>query len=149
MPQQDSPRFRRATRIDIPAMSKIRLSVTENILSDPMRVTQEMYEDFLDRSGRGWVAEQDGAILAFCYADKVNASIWALFVSPVQEGKGLGQALLKRAVDWLFEIGHDRIHLSTGADTRADRFYLAQGWTRTPLSATDIEYALSRPPGRR
>jgi hypothetical protein len=41
-----------------------------------------MYEDFLDQSGRGWVAEIEGEIVAFCYADKPNASIWALFVRP-------------------------------------------------------------------
>jgi GNAT superfamily N-acetyltransferase len=145
MPRKYEPLFRRATRADIPAMSRIRLSVTENTLSDPTRVTREMYEDFLEQSGRGWVAEHEGEVLAFCYADKVNASIWALFVQPGHEGQGLGQALLRQAVDWLFETGHDCVHLTTGADTRADRFYSAQGWMRTPLSATDVKYSLSRP----
>lgn len=28
-------------------MSKIRLAVTENALSDPSRITQQMYEDYL------------------------------------------------------------------------------------------------------
>jgi GNAT superfamily N-acetyltransferase len=103
-----------------------------------------MYEDFLEQSGRGWVVEDKGEILAFCYADKVNASIWALFVSPGHEGHGFGQSLLGLAVDWLFEIGHDCIHLTTGANTRADRFYSEQGWTRAPLGSTDIRYSLSR-----
>jgi GNAT superfamily N-acetyltransferase len=144
MPQKYNPLFRRATSTDIPAMSRIRLCVTENTLSDPTRITHAMYEDFLEKSGRGWVAENAGEILAFCYADKVNASIWALFVSPGHEGHGFGQTLLKLAVDWLFEIGHDCIHLSTGANTRADRFYAQQGWTRAPVSATDIGYSLTR-----
>jgi GNAT superfamily N-acetyltransferase len=91
--------FRRATSAYIPAMSRIRLCVTENALSDPGRITKEMYEDFLERAGRGWVAENAGEILAFCYADKVNASIWALFVSPEHEGHGLGKSLLKLDVD--------------------------------------------------
>jgi GNAT superfamily N-acetyltransferase len=137
--------FRLATSADIPAMSGIRLSVTENVLSNPARVTNEMYEDFLERSGRGWVAENKGEIVAFCYADKVNASIWALFVRPGHEGRGLGQTLLKQAVDWLFELGHDCVHLTTGANTRADRFYLQQGWVRTPVSSTEIAYSLARP----
>jgi GNAT superfamily N-acetyltransferase len=85
------PSFRRATSDDILAMSRIRLSVTENTLSDPRRVTDEMYEDFLDQSGRGWVAESEGEIVAFCYADKLNASIWALFVRPGHEGRGLAK----------------------------------------------------------
>lgn len=125
-------------------MSGIRLCVTENTLSDPTRITQEMYEDFLEKTGRGWVAEDDGAVLGFCYADKVNASIWALFVSPEHEGHGLGQFLLKLAVDWLFEIGHDCVHLTTGANTRADRFYLEQGWMRTLVSSTNVAYSLPR-----
>ena len=124
-------------------MSQIRLSVTENVLSDPGRVTEAMYEDFLEKSGRGWIAECNGEVAAFCYADKVNASIWALFVRPGHEGQGLGKALLKRAVDWLFEIGHDCVHLSTTADTRADRFYAAQGWLRRPLDSSEIAYSLN------
>jgi GNAT superfamily N-acetyltransferase len=125
-------------------MSRIRLSVTENVLSNPARVTNEMYEDFLERSGRGWVAEIAGEIVAFCYADKLNALIWALFVRPGYEGQGLGRGLLLQAVDWLFEMGHHTVHLTTGANTRADRFYAAQGWMRKPISSTDVEYALSK-----
>jgi GNAT superfamily N-acetyltransferase len=139
-----NPVFRRAVSADIPAMSKIRLAVTENILSDPTRITVEMYEDYLEKSGRGWVAESADEIVAFCYADKINASIWALFVRPGHEGRGLGKALLLQAVDWLFEAGHERVHLTTGADTRADRFYAAQGWERNPVGAFDIGYSLAR-----
>lgn len=134
--------IRQANSIDIPEMSRIRLLVTENVLSDPRRVTEEMYEDFLERSGRGWVAESAGEIVAFCYADKINASIWALFVRPGHEGRGLGKSLLGQAVNWLFEIGHDCVCLSTSANTRADRFYAAQGWLRQPVSASEIAYSI-------
>jgi GNAT superfamily N-acetyltransferase len=137
--------LRHATSADIPSMSMLRLSVSENTLSDPSRITNEMYEDFLERSGRGWVAEREGQILAFCYANKVNASIWALFVRPGNQGQGFGQSLLKLAADWLFDIGHDSIYLTTGANTRADRFYSKQGWTRAAVSATEVAYSLTRP----
>lgn len=138
------PFFRQAVAADIPAMSRIRLAVTENALSDPARITVAMYEDYLEKLGRGWVAESAGEIVAFCYADKVGASIWALFVRPGHEGRGLGKALLERAVDWLFEAGHDRVRLTTGANTRADRFYAAQGWDRQPVGDSDIAYTLAR-----
>jgi RimJ/RimL family protein N-acetyltransferase len=137
--------FRRATSADIAAMSRIRLAVRENTLSDPSRIPLDMYETYLERSGCGWVAEHRGEIIAFCYANKVNASIWALFVHPDHEGRGLGKRLLRLAVDWLFERGHDRIHLTTGANTRADRFYARQGWVRKPVSASEIAYSLSKP----
>lgn len=145
MPSKHVPSFRRTLRADIPAMSRIRLSVTENTLSDPARITPQMYEDFLERLGRGWVAEQDGDIVAFCYADKVDASIWALFVQPGYEGRGLAKSLLRLATDWLFELGHERIHLTTGAGTRADHFYAAQGWVREPTKGRDIAYSLLKP----
>ena len=145
MQANNDPFFRQANLTDIPAMSRIRLSVTENVLSDPTRITREMYEDFLEKSGRGWVAELGGDIAGFCYADKENASIWALFVSPGKEGRGLATSLLALAVNWLFDMGHERVHLSTGANTRADRFYAAQGWVRKPVSASEIAYSLARP----
>lgn len=145
MPSTHPALFRQANSSDIPAMSRIRLAVTENVLSDPRRATPAMYEDFLEKSGRGWVAECDGEIVAFCYADRMASSIWALFVLPGHEGRGLGKSLLERAVAWLFEIGHDTVHLSTTADTRADRFYAAQGWQRAPISATEVAYSLARP----
>jgi GNAT superfamily N-acetyltransferase len=126
-------------------MSRIRLAVTENALRDPTRITVAMYEDYLERSGRGWVAEPDGEIVGFSYADDVNASIWALFIEPGHEGLGLGKALLDQATAWLFERGHDHIRLTTGAGTRADRFYAARGWRREPVSATEIAYFLVRP----
>lgn len=141
--------LRRATHADIPAMSRIRLAVTENALSDPARITTAMYEDFLERSGRGWVAESAGVVVGFSYADDVNASIWALFVQPGQEGRGLGKALLDQATGWLFARGHAQVRLTTGAGTRADRFYAALGWQREPgsgqMSASEIAYTLARP----
>jgi GNAT superfamily N-acetyltransferase len=145
MPHSHDLLLRRATHTDIPAMSRIRLAVTENVLRDPTRITVAMYEDYLERSGRGWVAEADGAIVGFSYADNTNASIWALFIQPGQEGRGLGKALLAQATDWLFGQGHARVRLTTGAGTRADRFYAAQGWQREPMSESEIAYTLARP----
>jgi len=135
-------RLRRACGADIPAMSAIRLSVRENVLSDPDRVSLQMYEDYLDRDGRGWVAEIDGEIVGFSYADRKDASIWALFVSPRHEGRGLGKALLELAVAWLFELGHSRVTLGTTPGTRADRFYAALGWSRMPGHGREVEYVL-------
>ena len=144
MPANLRTHLRRACSADIPAMSAIRLSVTENVLLDPSRVTLQMYEDYLDRQGRGWVAEVDGVVAAFCYADREEASIWALFVSPPYEGQGLGKALLALAVAWLFDLGHGRIKLGTTPATRADRFYAAQGWTRLPGEGREVEYVLEK-----
>ncbi|WP_229419456.1 GNAT family N-acetyltransferase [Pseudoduganella dura] len=104
-----------------------------------------MYEDFLDEMSCGWVVEIDDKIVAFCYADKANAFILALFVRPGYEGRGFGQSLLKQSVDWLFGIGHKCAYLTTGLNTRADRFYSEQGRVRAPVSSMEVGYSLTKP----
>ena len=137
--------LRRAVVADIPAMSRIRLAVTENALSNPARITEAMYRDYLDELGRGWVAEEHGEIIGFACADRTDSSIWALFVDPAHEGRGAGKRLLRLAVDWLFEIGNAEIRLGTAANTRADRFYAAQGWTREDMKDNiEVWYRLRR-----
>jgi GNAT superfamily N-acetyltransferase len=145
---RSTPIFRQAGSADIPAMSRIRLSVTENVLSDPSRVTGQMYEDYLERTGRGWVAEIEGRVAAFCYADKHDGSIWALFVHPDYEGRGLAKHLLGLAADWIFALGHASARLDTGANTRADRFYARQGWERRVVSDAKVEYTLKQEDGK-
>jgi len=137
--------LRRATVDDIPAMSRIRLAVRENALSNPARITEQMYRDYLDALGRGWVAELEGEVVGFSYANCTDGSIWALFVDPAREGLGAGKRLLRLAVDWLFESGFDEVRLGTAAHTRADRFYAAQGWTREGMrDDVEVGYRLRR-----
>lgn len=135
-----------ATAADIDAMSAIRLAVTENVLRDPSRVTHQMYVDYLELLGRGWICRIDGVAAGFSYAASADHSIWALFVQPGMEGRGIGSELLRLAVDWLFAGGADMVKLGTGAGTRADRFYAAQGWQRgaEPAPGRDVAYTLSR-----
>ncbi|MYM39309.1 GNAT family N-acetyltransferase [Pseudoduganella sp. CY13W] len=129
-------------------MSAIRLAVRENMLSHPARITPQMYRDYLALLGRGWVAEFDGEIAGFSYADQADASIWALFIAPEHEGKGLGRALLQLATDWLFAQGHACLRLSTGAGTRAERFYAAQGWQREKQAGGDVYFCLPAQTGQ-
>ncbi len=127
-------------------MSAIRLAVRENVLSNPARVTPQMYRDYLDTLGRGWVCELDGEIVGFSYAAHEDASIWALFVQPAFEGRGIARRLLGLATDYLFSLGKQQVVLSTTADTRADRFYAAQGWTRgTMKDDVEVLFTLPRP----
>jgi GNAT superfamily N-acetyltransferase len=137
--------FREAACGDIPHMTRIRLAVTENVLRDPTRITPQMYADFLEKDGRGWVALVDGDIVAFSYANRIDGSIWALFVDPRFEGQGLGKALLARATGWLFSLGFTRVTLSTGTHTRAAQFYTRLGWRLASSSASDSVFALDVP----
>jgi GNAT superfamily N-acetyltransferase len=111
-------------------MAKIRLSVTENILRDPSKVTLQMYRDYLHLLGRGWVCCSGRKIVGFAYASRADASLWALFIKPGYEGRGIGRRLMAFAVDWLFALGHPSVTLSTGCGTRAERLYGKSGWVR-------------------
>jgi len=142
---ESHPTFRQASVHDIPAMSRIRLSVNENRLRDPTRITPQMYADFLEKDGRGWVAQVDGEIVAFSYANRIDGSIWALFVDPRFEGQGLGKQLLSLATDWLFSLGFRRVTLSTGTHTRAAQFYTRLEWRLASSSAGDSVFVLDGP----
>lgn len=136
---------RRATEADIPAIMEIRLAVKENVLSNPARVPPSLCVEYLDALGRGWVCELDGETIGFSYAAKADSSIWALFVRPGKEGLGAGKVLLKEAVDWLFSLGNQEVHLGTQANTRADQFYRMQGWTRGDMKdAVEVAYVLRK-----
>lgn len=137
--------FREADAADIPAIRVIRSAVKENTLSDPERIPAALIGQYLSTLGKGWVCELDGKIVGFSFAANQDDSIWALFVLPEFEGRGVGKALLARATGWLFDQGAESVTLGTAPDTRADRFYRAQGWTRGELRANgEVSYRLER-----
>lgn len=120
--------IRPATERDIADMHRVRTSVRENRLSDPARVQPGDYREMLSERGRGWVAEVDGSIVGFAVADRSRANVWALFVDPAFEGRGLGRRLHDVLLEWLFASSLDRVWLTTSPGTRAERFYRSAGW---------------------
>jgi len=138
--------LRPATPIDIATMHRIRLAVRENRLSDPTRVTPANYVRYVEETGASWVAEFEGSVAGFGIADRASRSLWALFVDPDFEGRGVGRALLQRLTDGLFEAGREPINLSTAPGTRAERMYLAAGWARiSELPTGEVWLARTRP----
>lgn len=126
-------------------MHRVRLAVRENTLSDPNRITEADYVAGIEQSGRTWVVEAQGEIVAFATGYE-SGSIWALFVHPDHEGRGHGTALHSAVVGWLWSLGHGHIWLTTGPGTRAERFYVSRGWRPCgAASGGDIRLALHRP----
>lgn len=121
--------IREATLKDITEMQLIRNTVRENVLSNPALVTRQDYEDYLSEKGRSWVCVVDGALVGFAAVDLQNNNVWALFVKVGQEGKGYGKQLHDVMVNWYFAQSETPLWLSTDPGTRAERFYLRQGWT--------------------
>ncbi len=112
-------------------MHHIRLSVTENILSRPDLVTPEHYREMITTRGKGWVCVWDDQIVGFAIADLQENNVWALFVLPQYENRGIGRELQKRMLDWYFSKTTVPICLGTDPHTRAERFYLNSGWKET------------------
>jgi GNAT superfamily N-acetyltransferase len=123
-------KVRAATPEDIPAMMELRLSVHENQLSHPGQVTPEDCRRHVER-GQMWAWEEGGEILGIAASDCDTGWIWALFVRPGHEGRGIGRALFAIACDALIRAGFRTLTLSTDPDTRAARFYRAAGWRET------------------
>jgi GNAT superfamily N-acetyltransferase len=119
--------IRRATDADRERINEIRFAVKENILRDRSRVTHEMVTWFIENPGI-WLWEEDGRVLGFSAADTRDGTIFALFIDPEHEGRGIGRALFARALDSLREAGHKTGSLTTQPGSRADRFYQAAGW---------------------
>jgi GNAT superfamily N-acetyltransferase len=131
MPRMPPPSpIRRATRADMPRIAEIRFAVRENRLSDASTVTAEMVAWFIDHPGI-WLWDEDGLVKGFTAADTRDGSVWALFIDPAHEGRGIGQALFAVACDVLRGVGHRVGTLRTGEGTRAERFYRTCGWTVT------------------
>ena len=124
-----SHHIRRALDQDHPRITEIRDSVSENKLGEASRgAVNSDYPWFRDNPGV-WVWEQDGVILGFSAADTRNGSIWALFVAPGHERRGIGRALFEKSLDVLRQDGHRTAwlrpepagHLLAGVDVKERR----------------------------
>ena len=118
----------KATRDDIPRIFEIRAAVRENRLSDPSLVTPTLCEWFIENSVI-WLWVENGCVKGFSAGDPRDGSIFALFIDPAYEGRGIGQKLLPLACQTLKAAGYETATLATAPATRAERFYRRDGWT--------------------
>jgi GNAT superfamily N-acetyltransferase len=85
--------------------------------------------------GRIWLAERDGRLVgcvAIVAADVRTAQLRWFLVEPSARGAGLGTRLLREAVAFCRERGHERIFLWTvSALEAAARLYRAAGFRKT------------------
>jgi len=125
-----------AVQSDIAGMHRVRLAVRENRLTSSA-ITEKHYVPAIEETGRGWVAEENGIVLGFAVGNKTTGNIWALFVDPDQDGRGLGSLLHAAMVSWLFEQGLPRLWLGTRPAARR-AWRLAVGPT-SPLTSTGYQ----------
>lgn len=123
--------FREARIEDIPQIQIVRNAVTENTLSNPDLVPDKDVADYISNRGKGWVCEIDKTIVGFAIVSITDNNVWALFIQPGFDKKGIGKKLHDDMMDWYFSQTNISIWLSTTPGTRAEHFYRKAGWIAT------------------
>lgn len=137
--------FREAIIDDVKQIQTVRNAVKENTLSNPDLVTNQDYEDFLFKRGKGWVCEISNEIVGFAIIDMKENNVWALFVTPNFENKGIGKKLHNIMLDWYFNQSTTNIWLGTAFNTKAEKFYPTMGWTKIGLHGTkEVKFEMTK-----
>ena len=119
---------------DADEMFDVRTSVRENHLSlgqlAYLGISRETLPGMLRGTGRGWVARDGDALVAFAMADSSEATVFAMFVRASHEDMGFGRLLMNEAESWLYSEGCTEVWLLTDPDpnVRANGFYRHLGW---------------------
>lgn len=136
--------FREATIEDIPRMQVVRNLVKENVLSDPSYVTDQDCKEYITVRGKGWVCEVENTIIGFAIADLKDHSIWALFIQPEYEGRGIGKTLHNIMLRWYFSNSEESLWLTTAPKTRAENFYRKAGWKEVGFTKSgEVKFELT------
>lgn len=120
----------------------MRNSVKENQLSNPSLIPDELVEEFITKRGKGFVCEIDKKIVGFSIVDFVENNVWALFILPDFEGKGIGKKLHQLMLDEYFSQTKETIWLSTAANSRAELFYKKQGWKNAGFHGNEVKFEM-------
>ena len=136
--------YREAEIADITQMQFVRHAVKENRLSDPAFVPDKDVEEYMTKRGKGWVCETDKTIVGFAMVDLIENNVWALFVHPDFEARGIGKKLHRIMMDWYFVQTKEKIWLGTEPKSRAEKFYRMQGWKEVGVHGKgEIKFEMS------
>ncbi len=137
--------YREAQVADIEQIQVVRNAVKENVLSNPALVSDEDVEIYLTKRGKGWVCVNDNVVIGFSIADLTDHNIWALFVHPLHEAKGIGKKLHDLMLDWYFKQTNETVWLGTSPNTRAETFYRKQRWKEVGLHGkNEIKFEMKK-----
>ncbi len=144
-----SIQIRPAETGDVAGIFNVRTSVNENALSvaelADMGITPESVTAMIAAEPCAWVALEGETIIGFSMIDQEDASLFAAFVLPSHEGRGVGRTLVSEAEKHLF-ARHAACWLETGRTTRAAGFYRRLGWSNEQDAGNgDIRLEKRRP----
>lgn len=133
----------RPARIDdVGAMFHVRTAVKENAMTAAelagIGVTPESISQAVGGTPCSWVATVHGEVVGFAMVDLDSACLFALFVLPEHEGRGIGTGLTQACEQALFQQ-HECAWLETARTSRAAGLYRHLGWgDETDLGGGDI-----------
>ena len=144
-----TPEIRGASVADVGAMFKVRASVGENTMTaaelSAIGVTPEAIAQAISGAPCAWVATVDKEVIGFAMVDFDDACLFALFVLPEYEGRGIGTRLTQICELALFQQ-HTKAWLETANASRAAQFYRHLGWgSEVDAGDGDIRMEKNRP----
>lgn len=133
---------RAAQLSDIDSIFDVRTSVVENHLSreemQQMGINESVVADMIKQSRCAWVATVNDNVIGFSMILPDDGCLFAAFVLPEYEGRGIGRSLVKLAEHELFKR-HEIAWLETDKNSRAAQFYVQLGWgNKKNINDTDI-----------
>lgn len=133
---------RAAQLSDIDSIFDVRTSVVENHLSreemQQMGINESVVADMIEQSQCAWVATVNDNVIGFSMILPDDGCLFAAFVLPEYEGRGIGRSLVQLAENELFKR-HEIAWLETDKNSRAAQFYVQLGWgNKTNINDTDI-----------
>ncbi|RGE37269.1 N-acetyltransferase [Comamonas testosteroni] len=108
-------------------------------------VTPEAIALAIEGGPCAWVSTIDEEVVGFAMVDLDDACLFALFVLPEHEGRGIGTRLTQTCESALFGR-HPAAWLETAAGSRAARLYRHLGWgSEVEIGGGDIRLEKQRP----
>ncbi len=135
--------IRTARMTDVETIFDVRTSVTGNHLSrEDLRqrgITETVVADMIEKRLCAWVATENDKTIGFSMILPDEGSLFAAFVLPEYQGKGVGRRLVLLAEQELFK--HCEVAwLETDKNSRAAKFYLQLGWgNKKMINGNDIK----------
>lgn len=133
-----TPTIRRGTREDAPGVIALigRVFVEYGWIYDPATEVPDLLAfdaHYAAPHGAFWVVTEGARVVGSCGVDRrgAGAELHRLYLEPAQRGRGLGEALVARVLEWCRAKAIARVEL--WSDTRfehAHRLYVRLGFRR-------------------